>query len=671
MDLNNTEVLLCNCGETMPLDAKKIANGCDVKEHPKIYSALCTDQNSFYESALNQAKNNNKTLAVACTQQIKNFTDIAEENNQEVPFFFNIRETAGWSKTADKASSKIASLILDASNNANSSKTSRSITFNSTGRCLVYGKSEAVLKVAESLSESLGVNAMFTDIEGIVPPQNSNFNILSGKITRLTGYFCNFEITIDDFSEALPHSKETILFGEKSQNVSSECDVFIDLTGKDPLISSFEKRDGYFKVDPNDTLGIEKLIFEAQSKIGEFEKPIYVKFDETLCAHSRNKIMGCSNCLDVCPANAINSDGDTVQIDTAICGGCGLCGSVCPSGAAQVIWPSMDSLLNRLSAIATNYISIEKNKPRLLIYDENHGNGLLSYLSRIYDGLPYDVIPIEIHSTGRAGHDFLIGATALGFSEIFILTDPMKSSDNLIIKNQVDIANALLDGISIKSDERFNIIETVDPEELNKFINSRNQLSDYEYSPFIATGTNKNITRTAIKGLSEKNNFDGDLINLPSGSPYGRLDINNESCTLCLSCVSACPAGALQDNPETPQLLFREDACIQCGICVKTCPEKVISLVPQFNLSDSALSNEIINEDEPFPCKNCGKIFGTKKSIEAIKSRLTKHSMFLSEDRLDLILMCEDCRVENQFKQDEKILDVPDRPKPRTTDDYH
>ena len=171
--------------------------------------------------------------------------------------------------------------------------------------------------------------------------------------------------------------------------------------------------------------------------------------------------------------------------------------------------------------------------------------------------------------------------------------------------------------------------------------------------------------------MSEKNNFDGDLINLPSGSPYGRLDINNESCTLCLSCVSACPAGALQDNPETPQLLFREDACIQCGICVKTCPEKVISLVPQFNLSDSALSNEIINEDEPFPCKNCGKIFGTKKSIEAIKGRLTKHSMFLSEDRLDLILMCEDCRVENQFKQDEKILDVPDRPKPRTTDDYH
>ena len=35
---------------------------------------------------------------------------------------------------------------------------------------------------------------------------------------------------------------------------------------------------------------------EASQMIGEFEKPIYVKYDEGLCAHSRNKIDGCSRC---------------------------------------------------------------------------------------------------------------------------------------------------------------------------------------------------------------------------------------------------------------------------------------------------------------------------------------------------------------------------------------
>ena len=45
--------------------------------------------------------------------------------------------------------------------------------------------------------------------------------------------------------------------------------------------------------------------------------------------------------------------------------------------------------------------------------------------------------------------------------------------------------------------------------------------------------------------------------------------------------------------------------------------------------------------------------------------------MFFSDERQDLILMCEDCRVENQFKQNDKIMDVGERPKPRTTDDYN
>ena len=122
---------------------------------------------------------------------------------------------------------------------------------------------------------------------------------------------------------------------------------------------------------------------------------------------------------------------------------------------------------------------------------------------------------------------------------------------------------------------------------------------------------------------------------MPLGSPYGSVKIETEGCTLCLSCVSACPAGALQDNPETPQLLFREDACIQCGICVKTCPEKVISLLPQFNLSDKALSNELKVEDEPFPCKICGKIFGTRKSIESIKRFTSAQRMLKGKSNTD------------------------------------
>ena len=58
------------------------------------------------------------------------------------------------------------------------------------------------------------------------------------------------------------------------------------------------------------------------------------------------------------------------------------------------------------------------------------------------------------------------------------------------------------------------------------------------------------------------------------------------------------------------------------------------------------------------------------KSIKSIQKRLSSHSMFANEDRQNLILMCEDCRVEAQFSQNDKFMDIGERPKPRTTDDY-
>jgi ferredoxin len=109
---------------------------------------------------------------------------------------------------------------------------------------------------------------------------------------------------------------------------------------------------------------------------------------------------------------------------------------------------------------------------------------------------------------------------------------------------------------------------------------------------------------------------------------------------------------------------------LQCGICVATCPEKVIKLEPQFNLADSAMAAELVIEDIPFSCTECGKPFGSTRSIEKVISKLSDHSMFQQSARTDMLKMCEDCRVEAMFAQNDKTMDVGERRKPRTTDDY-
>ena len=135
--------------------------------------------------------------------------------------------------------------------------------------------------------------------------------------------------------------------------------------------------------------------------------------------------------------------------------------------------------------------------------------------------------------------------------------------------------------------------------------------------------------------------------------------------------ISLCPSGALGDNPDRPEVNFREEACLQCGICVSTCPETAITLVPQLNLSKDALAPRELHGEEPFCCIECGKPFGVKSTIDRITEKLDGvHSMFTNSDNVRLIQMCDDCRVKAQFKAADNPFQGGERPKVRTTQDY-
>ena len=113
------------------------------------------------------------------------------------------------------------------------------------------------------------------------------------------------------------------------------------------------------------------------------------------------------------------------------------------------------------------------------------------------------------------------------------------------------------------------------------------------------------------------------------GPPFGAVDINVEGCTLCLSCVSACPTGALSDSEEKPALYFSESACVQCGLCAATCPEKVIALKPQVDFEAWSAPRRALKEEEPFHCIRCARPFGTRSTIERIVAKLEgRHWMY-------------------------------------------
>jgi len=672
--LFNDQVMVCNCGGTMDIDGKKLAKAGGMASSCDVATSLCRTQTDRLAAAMTTARDTGTRLIVACTQETATFDSLAEDLGCDAPATVNIREMAGWSDESAKAIPKMAALMRQA---GDKQRPSRSLSLISKGRCLIYadaaranGGSGAALELAARLNDSLGVTVMIAHADAMIEATSNAGLVTTGVIQSATGHFTQFDLVINQFAEAAPHSRENLVFGPLQDGVETSCDILIDLTGDTPLFTSWEKRDGYLRAQQDDLISIARIEREAMQLIGEFEKPIYVNFDDDLCAHSRNKINGCSRCLDVCPAGAITSLSDHVGIDPAICGGCGLCGAVCPSGAVQTAYPPADQLLSSIAQMLTYYQDAGGKSASLLLHDDSYGREAIDMMARYGRGLPSHVIPVSMHAMGRAGHDLMVGAVALGYQQLFVLLNPAKSVENEPLYAQRELAETMLKGVGVFADNQIIFIDNPDPDAIAETLYNSPSTPVGKPAPFTPVGTPRGYTRLAMRGLASANKVKQATIELPAGSPYGRLKIDTDNCTICLSCVSACPAGALQDNPDAPQLLFREDACLQCGICVATCPEKVIALDPQFNLSDTAMVAELVIEDTPFACTECGKAFGSSRSIEKVISRLSDHSMFQQSARTDMLKMCEDCRVEAMFAQNDKTLDVGERRKPRTTDDY-
>ncbi|HZC95940.1 MAG TPA: 4Fe-4S binding protein, partial [Bradyrhizobium sp.] len=499
----------------------------------------------------------------------------------------------------------------------------------------------------------------------------AEFPVAKGKVTGAKGHLGAFEIMVDDFAEAAPSSRNVLIFGPSRNNTRSTCDIVLDLTGRAALFSAADLRDGYLRADPANPTAVLQAVFKARDLIGTFEKPRYVNFEATLCAHSRSHRTGCTRCLDLCPAGAISTAGEHVAIDASICAGCGQCAAACPTGAASYALPPEDALMRRLRAMLIAFREAGGERAVVLFHDEAHGTPLIDALARFGDGLPANVLPFAVNETTQVGLETVTAAFAYGASVVRFLLRSKPRHDVSGLARTMAVADAILVGLGFGAG-RISTIETDDPDSLLDALRAIPLLLPAPRpASFRPVGKKRDVLRFSLGELHRSAPAPTDVVVLPEGAPFGAVEIDAGGCTLCLSCVSACPTSALRDDPERPVLRFVEDACVQCGLCRATCPEKVITLVPRIDFGASRTPVRILKEEEPFCCIRCGKPFGVKSSIERVVAKLEgRHWMYTgSAKKLDVIKMCEDCRVAFVAEQGFESYGVAS-PTVRTTDDY-
>ena len=658
-------ILICSCEDSMPLDGaavRRLCRGAEVLEGRQFCRAEL-------ERFRKLAASGEPTL-VACTQEAPLFGEIAgETEGSGAVSFVNIRETAGWSKDASAAGPKMAALIAAASELA---PDIAFVPLSSKGVTLIYGKDERALEAAELLKEHLDLTVLIQPPADIAPVRTTDFPVVKGTIRQAKGYLGAFELIVDDYATPPPSSRGTLAFGSTRNGAVSRCDIVLDLSGTPSLFPASDLRDGYLRADPSDTAAVLRAVLKARDLTGTFDKPRYITFTADLCAHSRSKIVGCRRCLDLCPTGAITPAGDHVAIDAQICAGCGQCAAACPTGAAAYALPPSDALMRKLRALLAAYREAGGERAVLLFHDAEHGGALISALARHGDGLPANVLPVEVNEVTQVGLESVAAAFAFGACAIRFLTRGKPRHDLTGLVKTIALAKPILAGLGFAG-ARIASIETDDPDALGAALATVVPLQAVaKPATFSAVGGKRDVVRHALRELHAVALTPVDIIALPEGAPFGTLDVNVEGCTLCLSCVSACPTGALSDDPERPTLRFAEDACVQCGLCKATCPEKVIALKPQIDFRAATVARRVIKQEAPFVCIRCGKPFGTRSSVERVVTKLEgQHWMFKdSKKRLDIIKMCADCRVIAVTEDNLDPFGAPKRPTLRTTDDY-
>jgi len=446
-------------------------------------------------------------------------------------------------------------------------------------------------------------------------------------------------------------------FGRESAAFSEQFDLVLDLRAA-PAFLQHAPPQGYFHVEasaspvPTDLL---TPILKLRELVGEFEKPKFIAYKPKICAHSRNETVGCNACVDICSAEAITSEKSRqqVKVNPNLCVGCGACTTVCPTGAMTYAYPRASEQGLKFKTLLSTYAAAGGQQAMLLLHSQERGQALIGELGRaaqlgVANGVPANVIPVPVWHTASLGLDAWLSAIALGASHVAVLTtteEALQYREGL--REQMAVAQAILNGLGFEG-SHFTLIQAGNLSDLDQELSllvARRQTVPSTMATFAVAPEKRATLELALDHLIEHARARPDAIDLPAGgAPFGTVEVAKDTCTLCLSCVNACPAGALLDNPEQPQLRFIEKNCVQCGLCESTCPENAITLKPRLLLARERKEARVLNEMPPYACVRCGKPFGTLKAIEAMLGKLAGHSMFQGA-ALERLKMCGDCRV--------------------------
>ncbi|MFQ5839670.1 MAG: 4Fe-4S dicluster domain-containing protein [Candidatus Methylomirabilales bacterium] len=688
-------IFLCDCNRSLAIDPRAIQKALGLPKKPVLYSRLRLDDVHALKYEAQKAKYQRLLVGCCGTRDffVKELTSIGFREEQVR--HLDLKEHCYWVEEDPAAANGKAARLLRAALEAEPDPQDRiELPVNTADNILIVADTPTAFPLAERLRDHTRVTLVLDEtseaFDSFLPsPFPCDMN--RGRVTDVQGELGAFQVIVersqpidlercvsclrcipichtqaitaglrlveskcDQCGDCLTECGEVQAIRiPRRDKVVLQADQIVFLTRKDRLPHR-PRRPGLHWVDGAQSGDVGDIAFRALALVGQFMKPEFLRYNIGTCAAGARELKGCGICITACPYDAIERDGQQIQVNAVSCEGCGACTSACPTSALkfmdpapELIYAQMRSLLRPLGGNGHGPMA---SPPVLLFHCPQKGRHALKNARSVGMGYPGSVLPVEVPCLRHVSEAFMLAAFRMGAGGVALLgCEHCPHGEREPLLQKLDFTKLALDSFGLGG-ERLRLFTADFGSEAEALRGLAAFAGSLTPTPIQWDGTgmagtdNRAVIAEVLQAFLDQTGREPGLVQQHSAFPFALAEVNAEGCTLCRSCVNVCPTHAFRLDEETHRLDFKYINCVACGLCEKACPESVITLNRDVYFDRSAMSFQTVVQDEMVGCIQCGKEYVNKKALTAIQSKVGMMEAFM-EGRADLLLMCPDCRA--------------------------
>jgi len=363
-----------------------------------------------------------------------------------------------------------------------------------------------------------------------------------------------------------------------------------------------------------------------------------------LADRCRDRSKSCNYCIKACPVNAVSAATTAVAINDRVCIECGACARDCPIGALQSASISDAQMTAMLEALASKG---SETTNRALVLTCPIGFERLLNEGRCGKRLGAGIVPVQIPCVSFIGSVQYLWAASLGVTLMTVCPDisckkvvgtfplyqHVASSKNVLKALQADTA-ASVHHFGLHAND--SIVDIVSQ--------ALSSTSAVGVSAKLSGTYRHELVVDAIRGLRTAT---GGIVELSEENalPLFDLKVDEAKCSFCEACQRDCPDHAIEFTKSDDGLTFMFDPslCGGCMTCEKICPENAITVSKLKDLSSLLERKKAVKaQDVNAKCENCGTVLMSKRSLTALKKKLTDQGA--TEPTIKALDLCIRCK---------------------------